>query len=414
MLVEGISDVIFEIDHQGVILYLSPTLKDIWGYNEEYILGMNFIELVHPDDREILINRFVELRSGVEKPLSYRLKNKAGEFKWVRMKTKPRIENGIFVGAYGTLIDITEQKQVEEALRDSELRMQEAQKIAHVGDWEWDITTNQLYWSDELYRIYGYEPQEVNPVYELVLEAMLPRSKELFLDAIDAALKWDKAFDMEYDFSRKDGFISSLHTVGRLIRHKDGTPFRMRGIVQDITARKLAEKELKLSEEKYKDIFNTTVEGIYRSTPEGRLLILNPAFARICGYSSPEEMIEKVTDVGKQLYAYMEDRLRFKNLVETEKTVKGLEVQFKHPQKGLIWLSLHAKAIRDEKGNISYYDGTIEDITDRKQAEADKEKNRSPRAATSEGRKSQPNGRCYCTLFQQPARSCNREPGDDY
>jgi len=128
-------------------------------------------------------------------------------------------------------------------------------------------------------------------------------------------------------------------------------------------------KELLQAEEKYRNVFENIVEGIYRTTPEGRFIIINPAFAAICGYASPEEMIEKVTDIPNQLYANPEDRLRFQKLIATEGEVKGFHVQFKHPTKGLAWVSIYSKALRDEQGNIRHYDGTIEDITERKQAE---------------------------------------------
>jgi PAS domain S-box-containing protein len=103
-----------------MVLYFSPIGKDIWGYNQEDVIGKNFIELVHPDDRDLLLQRFLELSGGVEKPLNYRFKDKTGNFRWVRTSTKPRIENGIFVGASGTLIDITKQKEMETLLSESE------------------------------------------------------------------------------------------------------------------------------------------------------------------------------------------------------------------------------------------------------------------------------------------------------
>jgi PAS domain S-box-containing protein len=138
--------------------------------------------------------------------------------------------------------------------------------------------------------------------------------------------------------------------------------------MKDITDRKLAEEALRQSEEKYRDIFDKAVEGIYRTTPAGRFFILNPAFATICGYASPEEMKEKVTDIANQLYANPEDRLRFQKLIADEGEVNGFEVQFKHPTKGLVWVSIHSKVIHDEQGNIRYYDGAIEDITESKRA----------------------------------------------
>jgi PAS domain S-box-containing protein len=130
-----------------------------------------------------------------------------------------------------------------------------------------------------------------------------------------------------------------------------------------------ASEALQTSEEKYHDIFDKTVEGIYRTTSTGRFEILNPAFARICGYASPKEMMEKVTDIANQLYANPEDRLQFQKMITAEGEVKDLQVQFKHPTKGLIWVSINSKAIYDEQGNIPYYDGTITDITERKWAE---------------------------------------------
>jgi len=133
-------------------------------------------------------------------------------------------------------------------------------------------------------------------------------------------------------------------------------------------------REILLAEEKYRNIFENTAEGIYRTTPEGRFVIINPAFAEICGYASPEEMIEKVTDIPNQLYANPEDRLRFQKQIAAEGKVNGFEVQFKTPTRGLVWVSIHAKALRDEQGNIRHYDGTIEDITDRKRAEETRER----------------------------------------
>ncbi len=149
----------------------------------------------------------------------------------------------------------------------------------------------------------------------------------------------------------------------------DGQLLYYEGLIQDISERKQAEEALKRSEEKYRDIFDKTMEGIYRTTPAGHFDIINPAFARICGYASPEEMVEKVTDIANQLYANPEDRFRFQKLIVAEGEVKGFEVQFKHPTKGLVWVSINSKALRDEQGNIKHYDGTMEDITDRKRAE---------------------------------------------
>ena len=119
-LVENIRDVIYELDSQGVVLYISPAIRDMLGYDSAEIVGKNFIELAQKDDQGSLAEWFSELRKGIERPSEYRVSNKSGEIKWARAKTRPIMEDGLFKGAHGILIDVTAQRRAEEALRESE------------------------------------------------------------------------------------------------------------------------------------------------------------------------------------------------------------------------------------------------------------------------------------------------------
>ena len=119
-LVENIRDVIYELDSQGVVLYISPAIRDMLGYDSAEIVGKNFIELAHKDDLSSLAEWFSELRKGRESPSEYRVSNKSGELRWARTKTRPIMEDGLFKGARGILIDVTAQRRMEEALRESE------------------------------------------------------------------------------------------------------------------------------------------------------------------------------------------------------------------------------------------------------------------------------------------------------
>jgi PAS domain S-box-containing protein len=135
------------------------------------------------------------------------------------------------------------------------------------------------------------------------------------------------------------------------------------------TERVLTEKALRESEERYRTIFENAVEGIFQATPEGRYLSVNPAWAKMCGFSSPEEMIREVTDIARQLYVNPEDRTEIKRLYEDPGVAKGFETEFRRKDGRVIWVSITARSVRDERGNILYYEGMIEDITRRKQAE---------------------------------------------
>ncbi|MFA5179962.1 MAG: PAS domain S-box protein [Syntrophales bacterium] len=113
-LAENISDIIYEIDDQGVLTYISPATKDILEYDPDDLIGKNFLEFIHREDWSLLEDRFLQLRDGMEFPLDYRVINKSGGIIWVRTRTKAIMEKGRFMGARGTLIDITERKRAEE------------------------------------------------------------------------------------------------------------------------------------------------------------------------------------------------------------------------------------------------------------------------------------------------------------
>ncbi|MFH1081494.1 MAG: PAS domain S-box protein [Pseudomonadota bacterium] len=268
---------------------------------------------------------------------------------------------------YGTIRDITERKQAKEARHRSEENFRRSLDESPLGVRIVTVEGETIYANRAILDIYGYDSVE-----ELkntpVEKRYSPKSYVEFQTRREQRRRgFEAPSDYVISIIRKDGGVRHLQVFRKEVLWDGESQFQ--ALYHDITERKKAEEALRQSEEKYREIFDKTVEGIYRSTSAGRLLIINPAFARICGYASPEEMMEKVTDIANQLYANPEDRLRFQKLIAAVGEIKGFEAQFKHPTKGLVWISIHAKAIRDDQGNIQYYEGTIEDITDRRRVE---------------------------------------------
>ena len=130
------------------------------------------------------------------------------------------------------------------------------------------------------------------------------------------------------------------------------------------------EEALYQAEKKYRSIFESVIEGIFQITPEERYLTVNPQLARIYGYSSPEEMIETITDVGRQIYVNPDERLEFLRILQEKGSISGFEVQLKRKGGSPFWASINARCVYDENGKLLYYDGTSEDITNRKHLES--------------------------------------------
>ena len=123
------------------------------------------------------------------------------------------------------------------------------------------------------------------------------------------------------------------------------------------------------TEEQYRSIFENAVEGIYQTTVDGRYLRVNPALARIYGYRSPDDLIDNLTDIAGQLYVDPGKREAFARLMAERDVVQSFEARVFRSDGSIIWISENARCVRDAQGRIRYYEGTVQDITERKQHE---------------------------------------------
>jgi len=203
----------------------------------------------------------------------------------------------VFVGYVGDSLRAARAKAEGQALtlRKSEERLKRSQEIAHLGSWELDLVNNKLSWSDEVYRIFGIQPQEFGATYEAFLEAVLPDDRAAVDAAYSSSLREGRdTYEIEHRVIRKStGEIRTVHERCEHFRDSSGRIIRSVGMVHDITERKKAEEALRYQSEFTQNITDTAVISIFVTDAEGRLTFVNPEALRVFGFSF-NEMAGKV------------------------------------------------------------------------------------------------------------------------
>ncbi|MEP0752154.1 PAS domain S-box protein [Trichocoleus sp. Lan] len=172
-----------------------------------------------------------------------------------------KLENGE-VEFFSTIArDITPAKRAEEAIRQSETRLAEAQKIAHIGSWEFDLATGEIAWSEELFRVWGMEPNQPVPTYEELVQKIYPDDREVFVKAVELAITEGKPYEFDNRTLRPDGSIGYMFSKGQPIINSEGRVIKLFGTGLDITQRKQQEEALRQSEELYRALARNFPDG---------------------------------------------------------------------------------------------------------------------------------------------------------
>jgi PAS domain S-box-containing protein len=214
-------------------------------------------EMMHPDDREHVFGAAEDVvRSGVNAAAEHRVVRPTGEVRTVQaIGTVKRDASGRAYEIFGTVQDITDSRRAEEErealsrdLQESKTWLEEAQHVAHVGYWVWDLQTNRLIWSDETYRIFGLTPQEGPIDLDKVREMIHPDDREMVFRTAENAANSGTRADCEHRLFRPNGEMRVVHSLGDLKKDSSGRPHQIFGTTQDITERKHAEEALQQSQ----------------------------------------------------------------------------------------------------------------------------------------------------------------------
>ena len=186
------------------------------------------------------------------------------------------------------LANLAARKQAEEAVRKSEQRLAEAQRVAHMGNWDWNILTNDLYWSDEIYRIFGLQPQEFGATYPAFLERVHPDDRQHVESAVQRAVEEREEYSIDHRIVLPSGEVRTVHEEGEVTYDQAGRPIRMVGTVLDITDRKRAEEAVKEERDraqKYLDVAGVIIVAL---DSNGNVTLINKKGCEVLGYGATE------------------------------------------------------------------------------------------------------------------------------
>jgi PAS domain S-box-containing protein len=219
-------------------------------------------------------------------------------------------------------------------------------------------------------RLFGYDPAEV--VGRLPQSFLAPPGHASELEQVTARVMAGETIRTQTKRQRRNGQLLDLEMLA-IPLILEGRIIGSVRVYEDLSERATAAHAQREAEEKFQSLFENAVEGIFQSTVDGKYLTVNPALARMYGYASPAELIARVHNIGHTLYVLPKRREEFRRIIEGAGVVEAFESEVFKKDGTKIWISENARAVVDASGKIASYEGTVEDITDRKRSESERQ-----------------------------------------
>lgn len=365
---------IWDWDIRNNVLVWDEQMYAIYGLKKDEFTGAfeAWINGLHPDDKEHGARQTEMALSGEkEYDTEFRVVWPDGTVRYCGAKGDVfRNENGEPVRMVGVNYDITEQKKIDQKIREKD---QEFRKLsANVPDLLFQFTRRPdgsycvPIASEGIRNIFGCTPEDVTDDFTPIGRVIYPEDAERVIRDIEYSAEHLTHFTCEFRVQVPGREIQWIYSKSTPERLPDGS-ITWYGFNTDITQKKQAEETLKLSEERYRNIFESAVIGIYRTTPDGQILMANPTLIKMLGFDSFQDLAQR--NLKNEGYEDKKKRREFQKKIKQNGSVIGLESVWKTKDGRSVTVSENAKAFYDKNGQVIYYEGTIEDITERKQIE---------------------------------------------
>ena len=391
-LVETANEGILVIDAKLRTTYVNEKMAEMLGYSREELIVKSVRDFTDEQGKAVFEMNMKKRQQGINESHEFKFINKNGLPLWTLVNSKSLFDkDGKFIGSMSMLTDITKRKETEaklketlnnleslvkertseleeayKSLKESEKGLAKAQEMAHLGNWDWNIETDGLYWSDEIYRIFERSPQDFGATYDAFLSYVHPDDRDYVNNAVIQALN-GKPCSIDHRIVLTNGEERVVHEQGEVIFDNKNNPVRMRGTVQDITERRKTEKALELSEERYRIVTEQTGQLVYDYNVEKDTTDWAGNIKELTGF--PPNQFKSMSLKFWLSRIHPEDLDRY--LENYNKYMKSgnayrTEYRFRKKNEEYIYIEDNGVCLKDEKGKVNRILGVIKDITERK------------------------------------------------
>ncbi len=369
--VEHIGDALIVDDVDGRVVYANDRFLELFGFRREELSTLALENYVCPDWRTELRDRHDRRMRGEHVPthFEYEGQRRNGRRMWLEVDIVSIAgADGKITGTQSAIRDITVRKRLDEELRRRESQLREAQRIAHLGGWTVDANNDKVTWSEELIALVGWDPKVPIPTWKEHAQFFSADTWDILNEAHREALLTGRPFEIDAEGIRVDGTKAWFTTRGEAVRDSHGNIDHLRGTIQDITDRKIAEQALRESEGRYRSLVESSHDWIWEVDANGRYTYVGPQCRRIFGYE-PEEIL------GRKPFDLMptEEATKiaeaFEQIAKERKPFRALENVNLHKDGRLLVIETNGTPILDGRGELIGYRGMDRDITRSKRAE---------------------------------------------
>ena len=359
------------VDREGTITYANPRLGEMLEYEHGELAGRSIFAFMDEEGAFEARTRFAAQQLGVPETREVSLLRRGGERFWANLSASALFAaDGGFSGVLYMLSDLTLRREAETALRESEMRLSEAQRVGRVGSWELDVESNDLFWSPEMFRLMGIEAHDQPVPLSAFIGVVHPDDRDQLMRDIAGSIYSDEPYEFRFRVVHPDGGVRVLYGRGEMRAGADGGVERFVGIAQDVTEQERTEAALRESESRFRALAEQAPLGIFMCDLRGEVTYVNPYVAELVGHS-----IDASLGDGWRSIVHPDDLPRLNDTFtaffnrSTRESIR-VELRVVHPERGVRCAVVETVRILTGTGAVEGYVGVLVDVTEQRTAEA--------------------------------------------